>query len=114
MRIGFFPKFKNSDCVLLSGTALEITNLSAQLVDSSVLKLHEVATVSIRHPVQLLASRQANRAVATWVFSSADIEKLGALAQTGKGHQYFELTGSTATFMVSVGEYDDTWWSAHG
>jgi hypothetical protein len=127
LRLGFFPSFKGSDTVLLSGLPEDIEQLSAQLIPvvsgvKPALALHELATVALNHPVTLVATQSSSPLrgphVFSWVCdanSQSDIKaKLGSLAGSGKGHQYFELAGSATTLMVSVGEYSDDWWQSHG
>jgi opacity protein-like surface antigen len=41
-------------------------------------------------------------------------EKLKPLLLAGSGHQYFDVTPSTAVLVVSVGEYDANWWRRIG
>ncbi len=127
LRLGFFPQFKfvGSDAVLLDGAATEISLLAARLGEfaassESELPIHDFAIVSLRHPVQLFASRTGRGAGAgfRWLCSAAEIatvqEKLEALSASAGGHQYFNLMGSPAQLIVSVSEYDESWWRQHG
>ena len=125
LRLGFFPQLKGNDAVLLDGAATEIALLIVRLGEFTAsaepeLPIHGFADVSPRHPVRLFASRTGRGIGAgfRWLCSAAEItaiqEKLGGLSASGCGHQYFNLMGSSAQLIVSVGEYDESWWRNHG
>ena len=121
LQLGFFPQFKDADAVLLSGTASDIANLSAQLgvfvasADPSF-SIHNLAQVSARNPTRLFVSRlpQSPALEFLWLCPPSELDsirgKLSALANSGSGHQYFNLAGSSTDLIVSVGEYDESWW----
>jgi hypothetical protein len=125
LRIGFFSQFNYGDIVLLVGTAEDIRNLLIQLrqfsrSSESHLPVHKLAAVSSSHPAQLFAVRSLTPSGSDfrWLCSGIELsaieEKLGALAALGKGHHYFHLIESEAQLLVSVGEYDASWWEQHG
>ena len=126
LQLGFFTDFKWSDSVLLTGTPSDIENLSSvlgQFIESpeQQLPIHKLATIAPSHPVQLFAQRISQKLVSpnfTWLCtheSLPDIQaKLLALVHSSNGHQYFDLEGSDVQLIVSVGEYSDSWWQAHG
>ncbi|MDR3480372.1 MAG: hypothetical protein P4L91_06615 [Burkholderiaceae bacterium] len=124
MNLGFFPDFKGSDSVLLSGDPAEITFLSRQLRQfvlsgDALLQVHNFVDVSPQYPAQLLASKlgQGMDFAYIWPCSPDEFEtiqpKLESLAMSSFGHQYFDLANSRARLIVSVGEYDKSWWQAH-
>jgi hypothetical protein len=125
VNLGFFRDFKGADSVLLDGTSEDIALLSTRLGEFMVsteplLAIHDIATVSSRHPVQLFASRSAHTSSPgfLWLCSPTDFDSiqgmLEPLANSRSGHQYFTLVNSPAHLVVSVGEYGDAWWRAHG
>ena len=129
LRIGFFTDFKWADSVLLSGTPNDIETLSSELSKFVVsneqqFPIHSLASISNRYPAMLFAKREAQEPQASnpmqfsWLCSSnalPDIQdKLLSLVHSSNGHQYFDLQGSDSQLIVSVGEYSDSWWQAHG
>jgi hypothetical protein len=125
LHLGFFPQFKGTDTVLLESTARGIAHLSLRLnqfVASSeaLLPIHNLATVSRRHPVQLFASRSEHHEVEGFQLSCSATQfstmqgKLTALVSAASGHQYFNLLSSPVQLLVAVGEYGPSWWQAHG
>ena len=129
LHLGFFANFNGSDSLLLEGSSLGIENLVSVLCAfmysaEESLPIHTLASVASRHPVQLFATRVLQRAVVSepprfaWQLSSGELpniqEKLLELAHSPSGHQYFDIVGSSAQLIVSVGEYGESWWRAHG
>ncbi len=122
-RLGYFQDFKGSDMILLSCEATEVsalrTSLSAAMTHGSVFALHDFAEVSARHPVRLFfcpptAPSRSSDGGFVWILNESEyLEvdlKLEALGRVGVGHQYFDLSQTHTTLMVSVGEYPDQWW----
>lgn len=125
LRLGYFPDFNGTDTVLIDGTSQEIKELCKRLgefVDSGMLalSLDDLVSVSFAHSARLVVISDEKRADSRFIWScnassfDATKEKLHALVAASKGHQYFELVGSPAQLMVSIGEYGDEWWQAHG
>jgi len=124
MQLGFFPDFKGRDSVLLEGTSKDVAFLSEQLgefVSSNLSQfpVHALANVSQQHPARLFAIRSAAASAPgfCWLCPPTELSaiqgKLAALAESKVGHQYFDLAGSNAQLVVSVGEYGEVWWQAH-
>jgi hypothetical protein len=124
MRLGFFANLKGADSLLLEGTSQDIALLSTRLgeflaSDQQQLAIHALTNVSARHPAKLFATRSASTAVPgfSWVLSPGTLPtlqgKLATLIGLASGHQYFELEGSNAQLMLSVGEYGESWWQTH-
>ena len=124
LRLGFFADFRDPT-LLLSGTAQAMVELSQALEEfvgagRDELPLHELASISQRHPARLHAVRALTQRsdAFCWSCSEADFrgirEMLVALASCKSGHQYFNLVGSSVDLVVSVGEYEDEWWREHG
>ena len=114
MHLGFFKDFKEADTVLLSASRGEVVALSRQLeafAGSSAASLPIEATPIPGHPAQLVAIREseASPKAFCWLCGPAEIRdissKLNVLGRANPGHQYFDLVGSEAQLMVSVGEY---------
>ncbi len=129
LHLGFFPDFKWSDSVLLSGTTHDIENLSLALgkfVESKEQQfpIHNLASIAPRHQALLFAQRateephHSNPAQFSWQCTSSSLSdiqaKLLTLVRSNNGHQYFDLEGSDTQLIVSVGEYNDSWWQEHG
>jgi len=129
LQLGFFEDFKFKDSVLLEGSAGDIEQLAAYLdafvsSQESVLAIHTFASVAPNHPAQLFVSRSARSSPPRgasqfyWWCSPEELPtilgKLQPLVTSGSGHQYFNLMGSSAQLIVSVGEYGPSWWQAHG
>ena len=124
VRLGYFPRFKGADSVLLHGTSLQINALVPRLYEFLAFSrdewaVHEHALVSRRCPTRLFASRMgmSNRTGYRWRCSPAQLPSiqsiLQALSVSGSGHRRFELAGSTAQLIISAGEYPDAWWHAN-
>ncbi len=122
LQLGLFQQFKGADTLLISGTAADVSDLSARLgafaaSDAAVFPVHGMVRVSAHNSAELFASRtpysQATGYV--WLCSPDSVSviqgKLQALASSGSGHQYFDLLDSSVQLMVSVGEYSESWWS---
>lgn len=129
LQLGFFPDFKGADTVLLEVSPLSIEDLANALGTLSAsedhwLSIHSLATVAPDHSVQLFAvfteptAAVPNLPGFEWKFSIGELPaiqaKLRELARSQSGHQYFALSNSVAQLIVSVGEYGESWWSAHG
>lgn len=132
MRLGFFPAFRGSDTVLVSGGKQELLRLTVLLkhlegakVPALIWKNLEQVQVYgglelISHPtgpidrIDLRRRRNGARVV-NWTMSEEGwlevSEKIEAVALSGEpGHQYFEAPGALVTIMVSKDEYSDAWW----
>jgi len=129
LHLGFFPDFKWADSVLLTGNAHDIESLSSALgkfveANEHQFPIHNLASVAPRHQVQLFAQRATQEAQRSkplqfsWLCTSSSLSdiqaKLLALVHSGNGHQYFDLEGADTQLIVSVGEYNDSWWQEHG
>jgi hypothetical protein len=129
LQLGFFENFKFEDSVLLEGSAGDIEQLAAYLEafaysQESVLAIHTFASVASNHPAQLFVSRSVRNpppqgaAQFYWRCSTEELPTILGMLQplvtSGSGHQYFNLIGSSAQLVVSVGEYGPSWWQAHG
>jgi hypothetical protein len=124
LRLGFFADFTDPT-LLVSGTAPAMIKLSHALEEfvgsgRAELPVHELASVSQKHPARLYVTRApAQRSDAfCWSCSEATFqevrEMLVTLANCETGHQYFDLVGASAGLVISVGEYGDQWWREHG
>jgi hypothetical protein len=125
LRIGFFPKFKIEDSVLLSAATegvhvlLDAIAKAAANPDKAV-PLHELARVSTKHPVSLYvaANAKAVRSVPANAYylnvsGNARFNLAGLLEpllEATRGHQFFDLNPKPTVLVVSVGEYDGAWW----
>jgi len=124
MNLGYFEDFKGQNTVLLSGLCTEIADLKSQVrgfaqSGRNEIAIHDFAAVSSRHPVHLILSKLPTSSTGFhWVCSVVELvtvqAKLAALTRGKPGHQYFDLAQADTQLMVSVGEYDDTWWLHHG
>jgi hypothetical protein len=125
LRLGYFPVFKGGDTVLLEGTSDGIRHLWARIKEfvassETELPIHSLSAVSTKHPALLFVSRSAPKEGSgfRWLCSPKELNsiegKLSALVASESGHQYFELAGSPAQLIVSVGEYGEKWWQNHG
>ena len=114
--LGFFEQFKGADTVLLStnqGELLEMAERLERFASSRVLFLEIEAVPISGHEAHLVAVREshapANQRQFHWLCGPRDIpeilEKLRHLAKSTRGHQYFDLLGTNAQLLVSVGEY---------
>lgn len=129
LHLGFFPDFKWSDSVLLTGNAHDIESLLLELgkfveANENQFPIHNFASVAPRHQVQLFAQRTTQEAQHStpsqfsWLCTSSSLSdiqaKLLALVHSGSRHQYFDLEGVDTQLIVSVGEYSDSWWQEYG
>ena len=83
--------------------------------------VHDIAQVSVRNPALLFiaGTSEAIRSAPAHAFyldvsGSAPLNVEGLLEPllTAKsGHQYFDLMPKHFTLVVSVGEYDSSWWA---
>ena len=109
--------------VVLSCAGGEVVALSSAIAErvrqQDTLAIHNIARVSSRHPARLVvcsASPALNQTDGEFIWEVGignlpNVEqKLHALVDIQSGHQYFGLTESNVTLMVSVGEYADDWW----
>jgi hypothetical protein len=129
LRLGLFDNFKpeNNRTILLSGDGRDMGTLVA-LLDPVLsgrqesVTLHDRISVTPNHPVKIFAVRSLPEKPTTGEFfllCSADLsleirDKIEPLMNAQDGHQYFDLAHKAGTLMVSVGEYDDSWWTTHG
>jgi hypothetical protein len=123
MRLGYFEDFKGSHTVLLSCSAREVAELRLALrnaMDSNkALAVHQMSDVQVRKQTRLfLGTASAPSIDGSFAlrldrteFENVD-SMLEALEGASAGHQYFSLPGEI-TLMLSVGEYDDSWWDRH-
>jgi hypothetical protein len=126
LRLGFFPDFKGSDSVLLAADTDGVRALldaigsaSANLRDS--VPVHDIAQVSVKYPAMLYVAgipkailSAAAHAFYLDVSGSARLNVEGLLEPlltATSGHQYFDLMPKHHTLVVSVGEYDSSWWA---
>jgi len=129
LRLGFFTDFKWGNSVLLTGTSDDIETLSSELgkfvvSNEQMFPIHSLATISNRYPAMLFAQREAQNPQSSnpiqfyWLCTSSLLSNIQAnllsLSHSGNGHQYFDLQDSDNQLIVSVGEYSDSWWQAHG
>jgi hypothetical protein len=126
MHLGFFKDFGWADSVFLTGSPSEIASLAERLgtfafSGEDSMPIHNIAIVASKYPAQLYALSKTpplptDTSHFHWLCSPKEIEsvqgKLQRLAESGSGHQYFDLLGSSAQLVVSVGEYSDSWWQA--
>jgi hypothetical protein len=125
LRIGFFPRFKNADSILLAADAEGVqvlldTIAKAVANPDRAVPVHELALVSAKHPASLYFAVNANaaRSVAATTYhldvsgnARLDVEGLlEPLLKSSRGHQCFDLNPKPTVLVVSVGEYDDAWW----
>jgi len=125
LRIGFFPNFKNADPVLLAADAEGIHVLLDAIAraianPSEPIPLHELARVSAKHPASLYVAvnAEAVRSVPanTYYLDVSGnarlnvVDLLEPLTESSPGHQFFDLNPKPTILVVSVGEYDGSWW----
>ena len=115
--IGFFEGFKGGDTVLVACSDDGLRRLRDLLASSpgGLLPLHQFGEVAPNHPAQLfVAPAQVHEDGFVWSVSLNDAvrvhDALSSLAQSGHGHRYFELANSDAQLVVSLNEYDASWW----
>jgi hypothetical protein len=123
LRIGRFTKFKGQDTALLSGDADDIASLTKQLAmvvggSLDALLVHDLAQVSPTCELELIAARSIPGPIKKdrhyWRCDAALLDNLSSLTTVSSGHQYFDIAGSEAVLLVSVGEYDADWWQKNG
>src|SRR5215475_7787067 len=124
LHLGYFENFKDADTVLLSCDPLEVAPLRGVLADvmakGSPFAIHDLAVVPAGNPARLIlcpAAAKFRRAGDEFIwrlnhveFASVD-SKLEVLEHVRAAHQYFNLEHSDVRLMISVGEYDEAWWS---
>jgi len=127
LRLGFFPNFEGSDSVLLAADAngvralLDATSSAAANPGNSV-PVHDIALVSVKHPALLfvvgtpknISSDNPTHTYYLDVSGSARLNVEGLLEPlltATSGHQYFDLMPKHVVLIVSVGEYDSSWWA---
>jgi hypothetical protein len=129
LKLGYFEDFKGSDSVLMATSSEGVRSLIQRLrlfaiSGDNELPLHQLAWVAPGHEVELYAVRSprpsgvSSRGRFDLLCSSSALEdisaKLSSLATRAPGHQYFTLLDSEAQLIVSVGEYDGSFWSTDG
>ena len=129
LRLGLFDNFKPdyTQTILLSGHREDMELLMALL--SPVLSgrqesvaLHDRVLMAPNHRVKVFALRalpEKQNADEFFLLCSNELgleirDKIKPLMAVNTGHQYFDLTGKKGVLMISVGEYDDSWWTTHG
>ena len=125
LHIGFFPNFKNADSVLLASDAEGIQAFldaiaRATANPSEAIPLHKLARVSAKHPASLYVAvnAQAVRSVPANTYyldvsGNAGLNVVGLLerlTESSPGPQFFDLNPKPNVLVVSVGEYDGSWW----
>ena len=124
LRIGFFPRLKNGDSVLLAADAEGVQVLLDAIAKAAnpvkAVPLHELARVSAKHPASLYVAVNAKavRSVPANTYyldvsGNARLDVVGLLEpllESSRGHQFFDLNPKPTVLVVSVGEYDDLWW----
>jgi len=125
LRIGFFPRFKNADSVLLAADAEGVQVLIDSIAKAAAnpdraVPVHELAQVSAKHPASLYVAANANaaRSVPANTYhldlsGNARLDAVGLLEpllKSARGHQFFDLNPKPTVLIVSVGEYDEAWW----
>jgi hypothetical protein len=120
LALGLFPGFKGADTVLLICSGLGVTKLRELLASppSFPLPLHAHAEVASNHPVTLFAAANVpDHCGPVWLADAAGLPKIHAgldsLASARNGHEYFDLANSDAQLIVSLNEYDASWWAAN-
>lgn len=126
MRLGFFPSFKDCDSVLLAADTDGVRALlsaigSAVANPGDSVPVHDIAQVSVKHPALLYiaGTPKAIRSAPADTYyldvsgsARLNIESLlEPLLTATSGHQYFDLVPKSFTLVVSVGEYDSSWWA---
>lgn len=124
LRIGFFPNFKNADSVLLAADAEGIRILLDAIAKATAnptyaVPVHELAYVSAKHPAFLYVAVNAKAArsvpVSTYYLDVSGSARLNVegllepLITSSAIHQFFDLV-PRHVLVVSVGEYDASWW----
>jgi hypothetical protein len=124
LRLGLFRNFKDCDAAVLVAADNKGLIALVDAVDAAVanpqtlIAVHDLCEVSIKHGVSLYFSAaehfrlgDAEYVLAVSSYWAATVkEKLQPLLLAGSGHQYFDVTPSTAMLVISVGEYDANWW----
>jgi len=125
LRIVFFPKFKNDNSVLLAADTEGVHVLldaiaKAAANPGAAVPLHELARVSAKHPASLYVAVNAKAVCSapanTYyldVSGNARLDVVGLLKpllESPRGHQFFDLKPKPTVLVVSVGEYDGSWW----
>jgi hypothetical protein len=125
LHLGLFPGFRDLNAVLLAADSEGITTLFEALTRTMAnatkpVAIHEIASVAHKYPVRLFLT--GDRAIPSvvppntyhWVVTEESTRTVMGLLEvfrgTTAGHQYFDLVPSAASLIVSVGEYDDSWW----
>ena len=126
LRLGFFPNFKGSDSVLLAADTDGVRALldaisSAAANPGDSVPVHDIAQVSVKYPVLLYVAgtSKALRSAPAHTYyldvsGSARLNVEGLLEPlltATSGHQYFDLMPKHVALVVSVGEYDSSWWA---
>jgi hypothetical protein len=124
LRIGFFPNFKNADSVLLAADAEGVrvildTIAKVSATPGDAVPIHELAHISVKHPAFLYAvNAKAVRSIPPNTYyldvsGGARLNVVGLLEpliKSSAGHQFFDLVPRPIALVVSVGEYDSSWW----
>jgi hypothetical protein len=123
LHLGYFEDFKGADTVLLSCDPVEVLPLRGVLADVMAkgvpFAIHDLAIVSVRHPARLVlcpAAAPSRGVGAGFIWRLNHVEfattdsRLEVLEQGRAAHVYFDLDGSDVQLMISVSEYDESWW----
>ena len=115
--IGFFENFKGCDAVLVACSDDGLRRLRGLLASppEGLLPLHEFAEVAPNHPAQLFVGpARASDHSFVWPVSPSNVAHvhaaLSSLSQSAHGHHYFGLANSDTRLVVSLNEYDASWW----
>ena len=122
LRLGLF-NFRNDDVVLIAGDKATVAELGKRLQTefrsgTSCVAIHDVASVSARHPVLLFAVqgrfRPPEKNSFVWTCSDSDVEKL-TNAGTRATQLRFDLSRTPPYLCVDFsGHFDETWWTTYG
>lgn len=122
LRLGLF-NFRNDDVLLIAGEAAAIVELGVRLraefeAGKSRVAIHDLASVSSRHPALLFAVRgdfhPQGKNSFVWPCSETDIQSLVAVGDKAT-ELYFDLSRTPPYLYVNFsGHYDDAWWTTYG
>ena len=118
--IGFFKAFKDRNTVLVSCTdtgLIRLRNLLSDPLQTSI-PLHQYAEIAPHYPTTLFVTLdQTSGDGFIWTISESSrphvLAALSTLAQSSQGHRYFDLANSGTQLMISLNEYDSSWWAVN-
>lgn len=122
LHLGLF-NFRNDDVLLIAGDTAAIAALGNRLraefgSGKSCVPIHDLASVSTRHPALLFAVRgdirPQEKDALVWRCSEADVQRLIA-AGSQATELYFDLTRTPPYLYVNFsGHYNEEWWATYG